>query len=362
MREHKFLTFLILSLSLAAFFAGYVMIKRGDSSFGSKTGTILDKFTQQKQQAAQDTKNDNPEPYLLADQKVVSPINSLNKGGVMYFAKDTGKLLEIDTDNRIIQPISDQNLPNFISAIWSPNKKEVLNYFYSPTGNFYKYVNLDTSRTVELNRNIRAVTFSPDGGLITYYYLDEADGSNPLGKIVLSQPDGSTPKKILDTRLKDIKLFWPTIDGIVIKTASSGIFKLTEDGKLTQIIEPAFGLEEKWSPSGKKLLFSFLASDASNQGVILSFREMQSGKDTSLDIPGSAYQCIWSIDDINIFCSIPSSSSTDDIYKVNTTSGSYNLIAELDMLVNEFFLSPLEDRLFFTSTSDKKLYGLKISN
>src|SRR5437773_1274380 len=99
-----------------------------------------------------------------------------------------------------------------------------------------------------------------------------------------------------------------------------------------------------------------------NPDMTLSLKDIESQNETSNSLPGSAEQCVWSIDDIHVFCAVSDSSSADVIYKINTSDWTYSIAAEPGMPVKELILTGLEDNLIFTGATDEKLYSIKISN
>lgn len=369
MKKGGFLLFLIISLALTAFLAGYIMVRRGaDAPSSSKTGTILDRFGDQETgDKKQEETIEETRPTLITERRVLSVVNSYNKGAVLYFEKNTGKLFELDLETKAEKPVLDKSLVNFISAVWSPTKNEFIGSFISNSGIVFKYFNISTGEEVNFDPNIRSVAFSPDGNLIAYHSLNEAAGSNSVGlpdsqagKIVISEPDGKYQKKILNTRLENIKMSWPTKDKMAFVTSNSEMFLVTEDGKLTKVLELKPGLYENWSPSGRKLLFSVSSINQEQPDTTLNIKNLESKEEREI-AKSSASKCVWSIDDINVFCAISKSPSIDEIYKINTLDGSQKLVAEPLTGVREILLSPLEERLVFVDASDEKLYSIKIA-
>ncbi|MDP3697907.1 MAG: hypothetical protein Q8R55_07970 [Candidatus Taylorbacteria bacterium] len=361
MTKTRFSKFLITALALTAFLGGYLFTRDDFGHSKSRTGTILDKFsyTQQPTTDAQQP-TDETKPLLITDRNVVSVTSSLNKGSLLYFEKNTGKLYEYDLNAKTEKVISDKILSNFISAIWSPTKKEALDVFTSNTGLLFKYLDTTADKIVDLDPNIRSAAFSPDGNLIVYHRLDDTDAQNE-GDITISQPDGQYQKKILATRLNNPIMSWPNTDSLAFKTLSQEIFLLTEDGKLTKFLDIRLGLEEKWSPGGSKLLFSALSDDQDEPSIKLWIKDLASKEEKEL-IQASASKCVWSIDSINIYCAISKSPSVDEIYLINTDNGSSKLVAEPNIAIREMFLSTVEEHLLFTNTADEKLYSIKISD
>lgn len=380
MSRNKFLPFLILSLTLTAFLVGYIMIGRGlGSGPQSKTGTILDKFGEPTDSTPPESSPATEQPeeakiFPVSSVKVVSISNSADRKGVTYFEKNTGKLFEFNFEDNEEKITSDAVLPNFLSSIWSPVKKEVLSLFYSLNGTKIKYHSYDTGKTIDLDTDIHSVAFSPDGGLIAYYIAGSTNSDDPAqigevdpinlpmqtSKIYIAQTDGTYPKKILDTRISDLEIYWPIKNKIAFSTPTSEIFLLTEEGGLTKFLESKSGLNTKWSNTGTKLLFSYLRDPASPASS-LHVKDVEFKSEQNLNISALASKCAWSIDDVTIFCAVAKTPSIDEIYQINTLDGSQKLVAEPNMPIKEVFLPALEDHLVFTSAGDEKLYGIKIS-
>lgn len=375
----KFSIFLTITLALTAFLIGYLFIG-GNLNSGSKpkTGTILDKFEEQTaNHNIPNTESEPSVPFLITDKRVVSPASSSDKNSILYYEKGTGKLFEFNFNEKAEKVISDAILPNFISSIWSPTKKEVIHLFYSLSGQDYKHYSFSTNKITRLDPNIRSLAFSSDGNAIVYFYLEEGTSDSGqldpsenlagdqlglpaqhIGKIIIAQTDGQYQKKILDTRVKDLEITWPAKNQIVLKTPDSGVYILTEEGKLNKFMEPMGMLQEKWSQSGKKMLFSALTDEKT--GPILWIKDLDTREEKSLNIEGNANKCVWSIDDINIICALMKSPSIDELYQIDTTSSSKKLLAEPQLPIKEVVISGAEDYLLFISASDEKLYGLKI--
>lgn len=379
MEKLRFSRFLITVLALTAFLVGYLLLGE-DIDSNPKTGTILDKFGEQTpDNNTSGTESEPSLPFLATEKRVISPTASNDKNSILYYEKGTGKIFEFNLDEKTERIISDTILPNFISSIWSPTKKEAVHSFYSQSGQDYRHYNLSTDEITRLDSNIRSVAFSSDGNTIVYFYSEgeTADFGQPnssesltgdqtslpierIGKIVVSQTDGQYPKKILATRIKDLEVAWPAKDQIVLKTPDSGIYILTEEEKLTKFMEPAGLFQEEWSQSGKKMLFSALTDEKLEP--LLWIKDLETREENPLDIKGNADKCVWSIDDITIICALMKSPSIDELYQINTLSGLKRLLAEPEVPIKELILSGTESYLLFTSALDEKLYGVKISD
>lgn len=360
----KLSSFLAIAIIGTAFLAGYILVGREISTDPkTKTGTILEKFDDQRQATSgqQQATTAEIKPIVVTDRKVDSFVNSLNKNWVLYTEKGTGNVFEKNLENQTEETISGPNLTGFLSSTWSPNKKEIINLLSSPSGLKLKYLNLETGKTSDFSSHVNSVAFSPDGNYVAYFYFDKTASASESGRIFISQPNGLYPKKILNTRLENLTLSWPLPDKLAFKTGSSEMFLLSTDGGLTKLLEQKPNLEETWSKSGRKLLFSSLADPANGQSW-LQLKDIELRSEQNLNIEGRASKCVWSLDDVHVFCALSTSPLIDEIYKINSSDGSKKLVAEPEMPIKSLLLTPSEDTLLFINTSDEKLYSIKIAD
>ncbi len=347
---------IIALLALVAFTSGYLLIEKDTNNLAKRSGNILEKF---RDPLAEPSANSASSLTPLTDHKVMSATNSSDKG-VIFYEKNTGKVFKVDLNDRSEKLVSDKILANFIGALWAPNKKDVVAIYYSPKGNLFKYYNYDTKKTAEFDTTVKSVAFSPDGNLVAYFsFTSGSSESEGTGQIFISQPNGNYPKKILNTRLDSIGLYWPIPDQVALKTTSS-LFLLTKDGAFTKLLDSSSqDLDVKWSQSGKKLLFSY--TDSNTADIRLWLKDVGTKEETPLGSGFSAANCTWSIDDKNVVCSTPRSrgNTENEIYQINTSDASRELLATSTVGVKDLLLSSLEDYIVFTSPLDEKLYTIK---
>src|SRR3989344_1756184 len=328
MKKGKFLTFLIIALAFTAFLAGYVLVEMGADT-SSKTGTILDRFDGQEPIATNEEVPFNTAPMLLIDRPVISATVS-STGEILYYAKDSGELFELDLETKAERSISDRRFPNLIAVFWSPLKNSSINVFSSGDSRSFKYYNITTGEESDLGPNIYSIAFSTNGQYLAYFYSEppssDVDPDDPdyidrgaAGKVIIAQPDGSYKKTVLNTRLTNAIMGWPTANSMSLTTLShtSDVFLLNEAGSLRKVLDKKSGLRELWSFSGNKLLFSIGSQGSSMSQPALWLKDLASETEKSLAITGDASLCAWSIDDISVFCVISKSPSEDEIYAIN---------------------------------------------
>lgn len=353
MNQKLLIILTVISLSLTAFLAGY-LISQNDfhkNTSSISTGSILNKFNVP-----------NPGPQtgfsetlrILNQRSVISPVLSKEKDGIIYYEKDTGKVFEVALNDMREKVVSDTPLPNLLKTIWSPSRKEVISLFYYPKGNHYRYFSYKTKASVDLGTGIKSLAFSPDGSQIVYF--GNKGGSRG---IFISQPDGSSFKNILPSRLENARVYWPSNDLLAFKIDVAGgseLYSLSKAGEVKKIIDTREGLDIKWSENGSRLLFS----QKINSGLSLFYKDISSEIETPLNISTSASKCDWGIDGKTVVCGVSkSSSSGDEIYEISL-DGTKKLLSSPTTKINtsELFLSGLDDYVIILNSLDNKLYVL----
>ena len=369
MSQKLLITLTVISLSFTAFLSGYLISQkdfhRNPSS--DSTGNILDKFGDTFGPAGlsisspefipnrEGLLNNNPGTFRpLSQRSALSPAISKEKDSVIYYEKDTGKVFEVVLGGLSEKSVSDVPLANLIKTIWASSRKEVISIFYYPSGNHYKYFSYKTRATVDLGTDIKSLAFSPDGSQIAYF--GTKDGSRG---IFISQPNGSSFKNILPSRLEGAEVYWPSDSLIYFKTdvvGGSELYSISKTGEIKKILDPRDGLEVKWSKDGSRILFS----QKVESGIGLFYKDVHSESETSLNVATEASKCDWGIDGKTIVCGVPkSSASGDEIYEINL-DGTKKLLSSPTSRINtaELFLSGLDDYVVILNSLDSKLYML----
>lgn len=364
--SHKILTFLLVIFSfLAAFLSGYLLSSSGfqkeaDNS-DYKSGNILNKFDSEFVVSKDNPAQKLSKPSLLSGNKVSSFTIANNGSGVIYYEKGTGRALSVSPDTKEEKILSADIFANFIKTVWSPNKKEVVSQFYSPSGARHQYYNFQTKKSAVLKNGMKSPVFSPDGRQIAGFVFSETDN---VYNIAISDLTGATVKNIFSTRLTDAELYWPQDNLLAFKITEnrgySKIFSLTKDGALKIILKDTKNLDINWSKDGQSFLYSAMGEGGKPE---LFHKNIAEGNTTTLPIAASASKCGWSIDNETIVCAISTASEdNEEIYKINVATGAKQLITPLEqnMKVREMLLSNIGEYAIFLNVYDEKLYFLQI--
>ena len=361
--NRKILIFLLVVFSfLAAFLSGYLLsgnsFQKEAEVSDYKTGNILDKFDNE---FVISKENSFQQPSLLGKNRVASFTVSSNGSGVSYYEKGTGKVFSVDPLTKEEQPILAAGIVNFIGAIWSPNKKEVISQVSSPLGAQYKYYNFQTKESALLKNNTKSAVFSPDGRQIAKFIFSETEN---VYNIVISEPAGVASKKIFSTRIPDAEIYWPQDDLLAFKVTDNRgyakVFSLTKEGALKEIAGDAKNLEIKWSQDGQSFLFSATGEIGRPE---LFYKSIGGKEPLLLSVSTSASKCAWSIDNKTVICAASlTAEENEELYKISIADGVKQLITPLsqNMRVREILLTNIGDYAIFLNSYDEKLYFLKI--
>jgi hypothetical protein len=341
------------------------------------------KQTQPEEPGAEINANtaENEKIFPLSKEKIVAPTINAPGNKIKYYAKSTGNIYEVNFDGSGLSQLSAANLANIIQIFWSPDKNQVLGIFQDGEKTKKYLHNYTSGKSTALNENIQQAAWSPDGKKIAVQTYDQ-NTTNTI--ISVANSDGSELKAIMQTRIKDLIVEWPTIDKISARTPSSGlsdglVFIINPgDGTFTKILSGLFGLNVKWSQLGDKFIYSITSPEGKNPSL---FSADQKGQNTkNLGVETIVEKCVFSQDNRIIICAVPQKISaaavwpddyykgmvtvSDHFYKVNLSTGEKDLLyAPQDTAksydASELFLSPQEDYLFFINRKDGFLYGLK---
>lgn len=362
MNKKLLITLTVISLSFTAFLGGYLISQKDFTinPISNFSGNILDKFSDTDSDSSasgsQAVGAESSETLrLLSPRSAISPVISKEKDSVLYYEKDTGKVFEVTLKDTREKSVSDIPLANLIKTVWAPSKKEVISLFYYPSGGHYKYFNYKTRASVDLGTDIKSLAFSPDGSQIAYF-----GGKEGSRGIFMSQPDGSSFKKLLPSRLENAEVYWPSNELLAFRIEVAGgyeLYSLSKAGEIKKILDIKDGLEVKWSKDGSQILFS----QKVESGIGLFYKDVFSESETPLNVATSASKCDWTIDGKAIVCGVPrSSASGDEFYEIGI-DGTKKLLSSPTSKIStaELFLSGLDDYVVVLNELDNKLYVLK---
>lgn len=356
MSENRFVTILIILVFILSSFIGWHLLspQGGDKEISiNKRASVLDSIQE-------DTINKGAK--MIGSRDSVSITIANDRSRIDYYERGTGIAFEVGLNGSLEKALSSTRLPNFLSTIWSPNKKEVVSEFAAPgNSKSYSYYNYTTKKSSKLASGIRSLAFSPSGDRIAYF-KKEADG---LFGLFVSAPDGSTPQKVVSTRIEDAKLFWPSKDAISListdENQRSSLFLVSMDGKFKKIVSDKNLLSTIWGRDGNNVLVSYINEDSQ----VLSVINPDTNSERVLGISADANGCAWSSFE-SVVCRVGKNDSGPSLdgglYDINIRENSPVFIegsAEAADGINEILVDPTNSYIIFTSTRGGKIFSLK---
>lgn len=331
----------------------------------------------------------------LSSVPVSAAIATTTRDGlfVRYIERGTGNVYDIDPDTGDKTRLSQTTIPRIQEAFWMPNAlNAVVRYFDSD----FEYAETFAGGLI---RDTRAATGSPlyafDGEFLETdikttsvsavdqriaYLAENANGST----LFTTRSDGSQKTQIYSSPVREWLLQWFKGDTIALTTKASSAapgflyFIPSRGGQPERILPGTFGLTTLVSPSGDRILFS----ETAQSGLILKNYTRSSRTETMIPAATLPEKCVWSKTEPTFtYCGVPQSIQTkelpdlwymgltsfsDQIWKIDTTTGSATLIAipkeytreEIDAV--QLSLSRNEDYLIFVNKKDGSLWALEL--
>lgn len=315
--------------------------------------------------------------HRLTPNPILSPTIDKDEGKILFYDKKEMVLKMISFDKSFEKDLPDKDLPIINAASWSPNSRYML--LESDSGIFH-YDRQERTVT-KLKDNIDFAVWSNLNNKIIYKYFD------PLSKersVDIATISGGEWQKISDLSYKKVSLspipqtplisFWNYPSN---STESTLTIHNPNTQETLEMFSGRKGADYLWSPNGDKLLSSFISENS----IILGISEREKEEFTDLKLPTFVSKCIWSKNNQDIFCALPSDIPGDALlpddyldqtiltkdvfWKINTKNGEKKRIVEIDEITEnidatELFLSPEEDVLFFINRHNDSLYRITL--
>ena len=192
----------------------------------------------------QDASKEKPESNLLQEiSKEIYVGNSsakISKTRTRYLSADSTKILEYDFSKGTEKEIYSLGNIKIDEVVWSSNMNYLIIHILQDQNSYYKYINLEKSESIKLNKNIKSITFSPEGDKIAYWYFDPA-GNNTLS---VANSDGKEFKVLYVFPLdcKKVDLYWIKQNIYFFCSSSNTLFKIKADLSQSQAKEIYQGL------------------------------------------------------------------------------------------------------------------------
>jgi hypothetical protein len=136
-----------------------------------------------------------------------------------------------------------------------------------------------------------------------------------------------------------------------------------ETKSLRNVLDFKNNLEVVWSPSGRKIIYSYGNGPA--QESSLYFMDLASRKEIELGVSLGASKCAWSIDDKTVYCAGRDSFLTIDTSAAQPVAENITTLSKEaqsgSATATDLLLTSSEDYLVFRNSQNGKLYGLSLN-
>lgn len=350
MRKNLLLFSIFIIFGVITFLSGYLFLP---DQIG-QTGLLVERFNN----SSIDIKNTVPNISTVSSRKILS-FTGPSLAKTMRAVDKDGDVIEINTDSLKETVISNLGSSNMSNVLLSNNgSAAIYSYYNSKNEKKYFYANLKADELIEIKDNIKSAAFPPEGDELAYILTRGDGGENEL---VLTK-ETIILKKLLKTRLEVATIIWPAEFLSILTNDKDGygsLFVLEKDGSLNKLISDQSNLSVKWSPSGKKLVYS--TKDENNIDKLF-YKNIETNKNKDLTT-AKATNCIWLDDEINVICGFLNLSlGKYEFYKINIDDGSKTAVATSDvsLIPKEMSISKSGDYLFILNEIDNLLYSLKL--
>jgi hypothetical protein len=288
-----------------------------------------------------------------------------------------GHIYKMFLDTKTKEKVSNSTIPSIYEAFFD-NKANTVIYRYLGSNNIISsfVATLGATKGEFLQQNISNISISKDGTKF-FYLLKNSNGSTgTVGRF------GEDKKEIIfNSPFTEWLSQWDNNGRIFLTTKPSystvgSIFFLNTTNKtISKLFGNIIGLTTLINPKGSLVLYS----TSTETGPKLSVFNLSEHSEKDIDTYGLPEKCVWSSDNINIYCAVPNTVtgnqypdiwyqglvSFDDFFvKINTITGDKitiaNSINETSIDGTYLFLNKTEDSLFFTNKKDSTLWSLDI--
>ena len=381
MKIKKTLIIIIIILILVLGYVVYVILTQSNIAPFRKNAIDIE-IEKSKEQDNDTLEKDLPKVEYkkkinkLTNQAIIAPIISPDKEHIRYFKKSNGHLMERALDGTREIAVLDSNIQGLKSAIWAPDKKQLIYILNSEEKYYY---NLETQQTILLDPNIKNIVWSPDSLQIAYKFTDL---KTKINGIATSKPNGENSKLIYSTILKNLNLSWPEQNKITfLQNASafapSALYSINpSNSNFDIILNNYYGLITHYTENN--LIYSY----SEKRGTELKSFALNANtkKSQSLGLSTIANKCTIDTNFLIAYCAVPENLNgknilPDDYYKnlinfhdaiqsIDLATGKKQKIASQSELENidawNLILSPNNDKLYLTDKNTGILYLINL--
>ena len=296
-----------------------------------------------------------------------------------YVEKATGHIYQMYLDTKASGKISNSTIPSVYETIFNNKANSIIYRYISPENNsaITSFIATLGGKSNFLNDNILEVALSP----MKDKFFSLVKNSNGVTGTTKSFDETKT-SQVFTSAFTEWLPQWVTGESVYMTTKPSylvdgSVYNLNiTNGTLNKIFGGVRGLTTLSNNDGTNILYSVSA----DTGPRLNLFNIKNHTSLDLDKYGLPEKCVWSSDNINVYCAVPSTVvgnqypdywyqglvSFDDFFvKINTVTKSVSTLANSveegsPVDATKLFLSKAEDKLFFINKKDFTLWQLDL--
>ncbi len=319
----------------------------------------------------------------LTTGPVSSPTLSGDGSSMNFYDKNDGKFYRIDAEGKLVA-LSDKKFPSLEKATWNKDSEKAVLEF--PDGSNVVY-DFGAQSQVTLPKHWEGFNFSPVDDQI----VAKSVGLDPNNRsIVITNADGTNIKSVqpLGENQDKVQINWSANDQVI---AFADTATDTEGGIDQKIIYPigknqenfkglaieGINFASKWSPDGKKLLYSAAGSYSNYRPLlwVVDGTASSMGKNRkSLSLNTWVDKCTFASPTI-AYCAVPIdlpenaglqpdlySNLPDSVYKLDIGTGTSTLVGipEGGKMMKNLFITKDQSLLYYTDNVTGRLETMKL--
>ena len=295
-----------------------------------------------------------------------------------YVERATGHIYQMYLDNKVTGKISNSTILSVYETIFNSKANSMIyRYVASDDKTITSFITSLGGKSNFLNDNILQISLSPDKNK----FFSLIKNKNGVLGTIKSFEETKT-SQVFTSAFSEWLPQWVTEQSIYMTTKPSylvdgSVFSLNiSNGTLTKLFGGVTGLTTLANKDSTNILYGA----SMDIGPRLNVFNIKNHTSIDLDKYGLPEKCVWSSDNINVYCAIPSRIvgnqypdfwyqgliSFDDFFvKINTETKSVSTLANsveegtpVDGI--NLFLSKKEDKLFFINKKDYTLWSLDL--
>lgn len=315
----------------------------------------------------------------LVDGPTLGQTINSKTGQVQYYNPADGKFYGVDQNGQT-NLLSNKVFYNVSDVTWSKDgNKAVLEY---PDSSKVVY-DFATKKQATLAKHWEDFDFSANGDKLVmkslgmdpdnrYLAITNSDGSG--GKVI--EYIGENDKRVYPSWSPNNQIVAMYTEGIDYDRQTVYFLGLNNENFKSTVI-PGRGFQQQWSPDGNRLLYSVYYGENQMKPMlwIVDASGSQIGNNRQmLNVQTWAEKCNFSGSN-ELYCAVPTSldygagflpslsdQTPDQIYKINTQTGTKQLMAipDNDVTISNLFVSPDGNNLYFTNKNTGSINKIKL--